>query len=162
MCLLDSSRRLDRRFSGCSDLLDFRKLDIETDPIQQGFAEGSYDIIVASSVLHANMRKLLKPGGQLVLMENTRDRLDMQVIFGTLPDWWGSEEPDRKMSPNASLDVGQSFQSSWPYWLSLRSAKARNRSTKTSALSRRRRTSIHRTLHQSLSSTAALFIRSNG
>lgn len=96
-------------------LVEFKRLDIEADPIQQlsPDAEGSYDLIVASMVLHAtknlkqtmtNVRRLLKPGGKLLLIETTRDRLDMQLIFGTLPGWWLSEEPSRKMSPNVSLE----------------------------------------------------------
>lgn len=93
-------------------MVDFKKLDIELDPIEQGFAESTYDLIFASNVLHAtkslqqtlvHVRKLLKPTGKLLLIENTRDTLDMQLVFGTLPDWWLGEEPDRKMSPNAPL-----------------------------------------------------------
>ncbi|KAK7734196.1 Type I Iterative PKS [Diaporthe eres] len=95
-----------------NSLMDFKKLDIETDPLTQSFEAGQYDIIVASMVLHAtkslnrtmsNVRKLLRPGGKLVLVECTQDSLDSQLIFGTVPGWWLSEEPDRNMSPNAPL-----------------------------------------------------------
>jgi acyl transferase domain-containing protein len=50
--------------------LDFARLNIEEDPSEQGFELGSYDLIIASNVLHAtkcihktldNTRKLLKP-----------------------------------------------------------------------------------------------------
>lgn len=50
--------------------MSFARLNIEEDPVAQGFAEGAYDLIVASNVLHAtrfigktleNTRKLLKP-----------------------------------------------------------------------------------------------------
>ncbi|KAI1408612.1 polyketide synthase [Hypoxylon sp. FL1857] len=94
------------------DLMDFKPLNIESDPLQQSFTPGSYDIIVSSLCLHAtkslhrtmiNVRKLLKPGGKLVLIETTQDRLDMQIIFGTFEGWWLAEEEDRKTSPNASL-----------------------------------------------------------
>lgn len=95
-------------------IVDFTKLDIELDPVRQSFVACSYDLIVASMVLHAtkslhktlsHVRKLLKPGGKLLLVETTQDRLDTQLIFGTLPGWWLSEEPFRKHSPNASLKV---------------------------------------------------------
>ncbi|KAI0116097.1 polyketide synthase [Hypoxylon sp. NC0597] len=94
------------------ELMDFKPLNIESDPLQQSFTPGSYDIIVSSLCLHAtkslertmtNVRKLLKPGGKLVLIETTQDRLDMQIIFGTFEGWWLAEEEDRKTSPNASL-----------------------------------------------------------
>jgi len=79
------------------DLISYRKLDIEYNVVEQGFEECSYDLIVACQVLHAtaamentmnNVRRLLKPGGRLVLVETTRDALDIHIIFGTLPGWW--------------------------------------------------------------------------
>ncbi|SMR58644.1 unnamed protein product [Zymoseptoria tritici ST99CH_1E4] len=79
----------------------YQRLDIELDPLEQGFEAETYDVIVASNVLHATKRidvtlsncfKLLKPGGKLVIGELTA-RLDhFGVIFGTLPGWWLSED----------------------------------------------------------------------
>lgn len=95
-------------------MINFATLDIEVDPTLQSFTPGSYDLIVASMVLHAtkslkrtlcHVRSLLRPGGRLVLIETTQDRLDMQLIFGTFSGWWLSEEPFRKHSPNVSLQV---------------------------------------------------------
>lgn len=103
-----------QKFAAWGDMIDYKKLDTEFDPVEQGFTAGSYDMIVAALVLHAtknlrrtmtNVRKLLKPGGKLILVENTQDTLDLQLIFGTLPGWWLSEEPERKMSPSAPLKV---------------------------------------------------------
>ncbi len=94
--------------------MDFKKLDIEVNPLEQGFTNGTYDLIVAASCLHAtknlnttmsHVRQLLKPGGTLLLIEATADRLEGQLIFGTLPGWWLGEEPERQMSPNASLEM---------------------------------------------------------
>lgn len=98
-------------------LMSFKRLDIETDPeTQPEFgpdSTGTYDLVISSLVLHAttsldrtmrNVRKLLRPGGTLVMVEGTNDRLDSHVLFGTLPGWWLSEEPDRGMSPMVSLD----------------------------------------------------------
>lgn len=64
-------------------------------------------VLHATKNLHrtlTHVRKLLKPGGKLVLLESTKDRLDTQLIFGPLPGWWLGEESDRKMSPNASVE----------------------------------------------------------
>ncbi|KAK0617489.1 hypothetical protein B0T14DRAFT_484399 [Immersiella caudata] len=100
------------RFHAWNDLVAFRKLDIEVDPAQQGFACGSYDIVVACQVLHAtksidntlrNVRRLLKPGGKLVLIETTQDSLDVFLAFGFLPGWWLSEEPERETSPSLTV-----------------------------------------------------------
>ena len=105
-----------RKLAAWKGMVDFNKLDIELDPVEQSFAAGSYDLIVASMVLHAtkdlhktmsHVRKLLKPGGKLLLIETTQDRLEVHLVFGTLPGWWLSEEPFREYSPNVSLDVWQ-------------------------------------------------------
>lgn len=101
-----------QKFATWGDMMDFKKLDIERDSAEQSFIPGSYDLIVASIVLYAtkslnrtmtHVRKLLKPGGKLSLLETTQDRVDLHLIFGTLQGLWLSEEPDRKMSPNAPL-----------------------------------------------------------
>lgn len=57
-------------------------------------------VLHATKNLHktlSHVRKLLKPGGKLLLLESTKDRLDTQVTFGALPGWWLGEEADRKM-----------------------------------------------------------------
>ncbi|KAH8680684.1 type I polyketide synthase [Xylariales sp. PMI_506] len=102
------------RFSSWQGLFKFQELDIEKDPVAQSFAEGQYDLVVASLVLHAtknlyetlvNVRKLLKPGGKLILLETTKDRLDMQLVFGPLPGWWRGDTDGRQMSPNISVQA---------------------------------------------------------
>jgi acyl transferase domain-containing protein len=85
------------KFKDWDSIVSFKRLDIEHDPIPQGFEEGSYDLIMACQVLHAtksmdvtmaHVRKLLKPGGKLLLIETTQDQLDVQFAFGLLPGWW--------------------------------------------------------------------------
>ena len=101
------------KFSTWSSMMSFKKLDIESDPISQSFEAESYDLIIACQVLHAtramrntmsNVRKLLKPGGKLILVETTKDTIDVQLVFGTLPGWWLGAEEERKNGPNLSLD----------------------------------------------------------
>lgn len=103
-----------QKLAAWKGMVDFSKLDIEQDPVDQSFEGGKYDLIVASMVLHAtkslqntmaHVRKLLKPEGKLLLLETTQDRIDTQLIFGTLPGWWLSEESSRKHSPNVPLKV---------------------------------------------------------
>ena len=85
------------KFSAWSELLSFKKLDIESDPSIQGFEHGSFDLVIAVNVLHAtrsmdrtmkHVRQLLKPKGTLVLTEVTRKKPSTTMIFGTLPGWW--------------------------------------------------------------------------
>ncbi|KAK9774990.1 hypothetical protein SCAR479_08264 [Seiridium cardinale] len=100
-----------KQFLPWEGIMEFKKLDIEQDPLEQSFEAGSYDLVVASMVLHAtkslrktlsHVRKLLKPGGKLLLVEPFQDGLDMPLIFGTLKGWWLSEEPERKWTPSAT------------------------------------------------------------
>jgi acyl transferase domain-containing protein len=90
------------KFALFADVIRFQKLDIEKDVDTQDFECGSYDLVIASQVLHAtrkiedtmfNVRKLLKPGGKLLLVETTRDEMDLQLVFGLLPGWWLSTVP---------------------------------------------------------------------
>ncbi|KAM0279893.1 hypothetical protein ACHAQH_004333 [Verticillium albo-atrum] len=99
-------------FAAWSDLLVFDRLDIEANPATQGFQPGSYDIIIACEVLHAtksisstldNVHNLMKPHATLLLIETTRDQLDVQLVFGLLPGWWLGEEDYRKDSPSLSV-----------------------------------------------------------
>ncbi|KAJ0338883.1 hypothetical protein COL922a_005078 [Colletotrichum nupharicola] len=95
------------KFSKWADKIDFKTLDISSNPLSQGFTAQSFDLIVASIVLHAtpsmddtmaNVRKLLKPGGRLVLMELTRLSAAHNGIYGTLEGWWLSQD-GRKDGP---------------------------------------------------------------
>lgn len=78
------------------DRADVKTLDISKDPIQQDFQEGAYELIIASGAFHgtssideslANLRKLLKPRGRLVLValpiEDGRDD-----IASSKGDWY--------------------------------------------------------------------------
>ncbi|OAQ57609.1 polyketide synthase [Pochonia chlamydosporia 170] len=95
--------------------IDFAKLNIEEDPADQGFEEGSYDLIVASNVLHAthsisktleNTRKMLKPTGKLVMTEVTAlGKLRFHMIVGSLEGWWYGDNDGRKYGP--TLEVSQ-------------------------------------------------------
>jgi NADPH:quinone reductase-like Zn-dependent oxidoreductase/acyl transferase domain-containing protein/NAD(P)-dependent dehydrogenase (short-subunit alcohol dehydrogenase family) len=102
------------RFADWQDVMTYRTLDIEKDPAGQGFECGTYDIVVACQVLHAtanikrtlsHVRKLLNPGGKLVLVETTNDQLDLFFTFGLLPGWWLSEEEERQLTPSLTLDL---------------------------------------------------------
>lgn len=95
-------------------LVNFQKLYVEKDPIMQGFEPESYDLIIASNVLHAtrflndsvrNLRRMLKPGGKLLLVEITRPKLHNNVIFGTLPGWWLGKEASSWLSRGYKTNI---------------------------------------------------------
>ena len=85
------------RFGGKEASIEYRVLDIETDPVAQGFDAHGYDLIIASNVLHAtrylnetldHCLALLAPSGQLVALENLRDQGWLDLTFGQLDGWW--------------------------------------------------------------------------
>ncbi|KAL8726146.1 MAG: hypothetical protein Q9166_006903 [cf. Caloplaca sp. 2 TL-2023] len=104
-----------QRFTRHHDRLIFKTLDIEKDSIEQGFDEGSYDLIIASCVLHAttnidttlsNTRKLLKPGGKLLLFEPCNLNCSrIPFVFGLLPGWWLGTESHRRWGPLLSDEM---------------------------------------------------------
>ncbi|KAK8017706.1 hypothetical protein PG993_014032 [Apiospora rasikravindrae] len=68
--------------------IEYRVLDISRDPLEQGFDEGAYDLIVASNVIHAtpclaeslkNCRTLLSQNGRLFLQELSPSEFCTQV-----------------------------------------------------------------------------------
>ena len=86
----------------------YKKLNIEESPSTQGFETGSFDVVIATNVLHAtrtmtktlaNVHSLLKPGGKLILTETTHLPMRISVIVGSLPGWWLGEDDGRKLGP---------------------------------------------------------------
>ncbi|KAF9775208.1 hypothetical protein IL306_006708 [Fusarium sp. DS 682] len=76
--------------------LIFKLLDIDKDPVQQGFVEASYDLIIATTSYSTkvsqetviNVRKLLRPGGFLILVALTNDYLPVRFVQSLLPGSW--------------------------------------------------------------------------
>jgi acyl transferase domain-containing protein/NADPH:quinone reductase-like Zn-dependent oxidoreductase/short-subunit dehydrogenase/ubiquinone/menaquinone biosynthesis C-methylase UbiE/acyl carrier protein len=77
--------------------VQYRQLDIEQDPRDQGFKSHSFDLILASDVLHAtksvrvaleNVKTLLNSSGLIVLIELENTPLWAELIFGLLKGWW--------------------------------------------------------------------------
>ena len=106
------------KFSEWSDLMTYRKFDVESDSAAQGLQAETYDLIVACDVLHAtkdmdvtmsNVRKLLKPDGHVLIVEGTRDTPHCSLIFGTLPGWWLGVEEARRLSPKLTVESWRSL-----------------------------------------------------
>ncbi|KAI1276492.1 fatty acid synthase S-acetyltransferase [Xylaria sp. FL0933] len=92
--------------------LRFKVFDLNMSASEQGFNPGSYDLILAGSVLHAtadlaasirNIRQLLKPGGHLLNAEIIApEKLATNFAFGLLPGWWLCKEPWRLLCPGVN------------------------------------------------------------
>lgn len=99
-----------QNFQPYTNIMEFRVLDAEQDIVkQEGFEVGSYDLIVAQNVVHtttnltktlSNLRRLLKPGGRLLLQEGIRqDYYWSGLSFGQLSGWWSGTESMRQWMP---------------------------------------------------------------
>ena len=102
------------RFAANGFLLDYRVLDIEKDPLEQGFEAHGYDLLIASNVLHAtryldetlaHCRDLLAPSGELVALENLRGQGWLDLTFGQLDGWWRFADHYRPHHALASPEV---------------------------------------------------------
>ncbi|KAK3332997.1 putative hybrid PKS/NRPS enzyme [Cercophora scortea] len=100
------------KFSDHRDKINFKILNVENSPVETGYEEHAYDLVVASNVLHAtrrlkdtlrNTRTLLKPGGYLVLGEVTGNLLRFLLLMGGLPGWWLGVEDGRTTGPGSTL-----------------------------------------------------------
>ncbi|KAL4881183.1 hypothetical protein BJY04DRAFT_227866 [Aspergillus karnatakaensis] len=82
--------------------LKFSVFDMGKPLASQDLLPGSYDIVIAGSVLHAtpdleatirNVRTALTPGGHLILLEAVKpDSVATNFMAGLVPGWWGARE----------------------------------------------------------------------
>ncbi|QBI56618.1 Mycocerosic acid synthase [Streptomonospora litoralis] len=84
------------------DFVEYRTLDLDADPAEQGFTEGEYDLVVAANALHTaremaaalpRVASLLSPGGRLLAVEN-HDNDAASGVFGLLESFWNSADTD--------------------------------------------------------------------
>jgi len=87
--------------------LQFETLDIEKLPADQDFDLHTFDLIIASDVLHAtadlkntisNVSELLSSQGMVLLLELTDPPYWFDLVFGMLPGWWLFNDHD--LRPN--------------------------------------------------------------
>ncbi len=85
------------QFGTADGAITYLPLNIEVDPVEQGFDAHRYDLVIASNVLHdtislnetlQNCMRLLAPSGQLLAIETIESMGWQDVTFGTLEGWW--------------------------------------------------------------------------
>ncbi|KAI9728591.1 MAG: Type I Iterative PKS [Cirrosporium novae-zelandiae] len=86
------------------DRVKFKVLDFEKNPADQGFENGTYDIILTCNAIVAvqnleqalhRTQKLLKPGGKFCALKVTDPGLRLGMTLGCLPNWWAKEQAGR-------------------------------------------------------------------
>ncbi|MBF6227154.1 thioester reductase domain-containing protein [Nocardia abscessus] len=105
-----------RRTFGTRENLRFAVLDIETDPVAQGFPANEADLVLCANVLHAtrsidatlrNVRRLLTPGGVLAFTEATADLEVLALTFGLLEGWHAYRDPEARIPHSPLLSEPQ-------------------------------------------------------
>ena len=103
--------------------IDYMTLDIDIDPLKQGFEDRQYDLIIARNAFNPtrsigqslkNLKKILHPTGHLLLQELCPSSKWINYVLGTDPSWWCGgadnrlEEPyiDTKRWQSELLDAG--------------------------------------------------------
>ncbi|MCB1234125.1 MAG: polyketide synthase dehydratase domain-containing protein, partial [Verrucomicrobiae bacterium] len=85
------------KFSEPYPFVEYTLFDCERDPVDQGLDAHSFDIVLASNVIHATadlkqtlakLRRCLAPDGLLMFLEVTWRRAPLDNVFGLLPGWW--------------------------------------------------------------------------
>ena len=91
--MTESLHRARERLKEWSPLMRFQTLNVQQDPLEQGFEGNSYDLIITTSlpflVGHlddcvVNMRKLLKPGGKLIFKIPESYDTDGKILYHAL------------------------------------------------------------------------------
>lgn len=98
------------KFAEDYHFVDYSLFDCEKDPVDQGLEAHSFDIVLASNVIHATadlkdtlgkLRRCLAPEGILLFVEVTWRRPSLDNVFGLLPGWWRFE--DTELRPHSAL-----------------------------------------------------------
>ncbi|MFF2618633.1 SDR family NAD(P)-dependent oxidoreductase [Kitasatospora sp. NPDC058046] len=98
------------------DFVDYRTLDLDLGPEEQGFEASGYDLVLASEALHTatdlaasltSVARLLAPRGHLLAFE-VHDELLAAPLFGALPSYWNRR--DRTLRPRGPLLDAESWQ----------------------------------------------------
>ena len=99
--------RARRKFSGYR-FVDYRLLDLDRDPAQQGYEPGAFDLVLATNVIHAtanlprtlaHVRSLLAPGGMLILCEATEYLPWFDITTALIEGWQRYNDGVRRDHP---------------------------------------------------------------
>jgi len=115
---LDFTRLGEEKFGAKFPFTAFRVMDLEQDPLLQGFEAGSMDLILGSNVVHATrniatsaryLQSLIKDQGVLVLNEMTRTQDFATLTFGLTKGWWAYDDEAVRL-PGSPLLGRQAWQ----------------------------------------------------
>ncbi|MCU7933261.1 MAG: SDR family NAD(P)-dependent oxidoreductase [Candidatus Thiodiazotropha sp. (ex Dulcina madagascariensis)] len=110
-CYTDLSRAFlmhaEKEYGPGHPYLTYRIFNAESPVLDQGVAAGSYDLVIATNVLHAtknirrtlrNTKAILRNNGLFLLNEINRNDLFTHLTFGLLEGWWLYEDTALRIS----------------------------------------------------------------
>ncbi len=118
---LDTARARFARASAPGPDVTFASFDMDRDPAEQGFKDADFDLIVSANAVHASadlplllsrLRRLLAPGGGLMLVESTTDFAWFDMSTGLIEGWQHFTDAARQEQPLLSA----------PQWLEVLAA----------------------------------------
>ena len=83
--------------------MDFQVLDLERELVEQGLDPHSFDVVIGANVVHATsdlaaalarVRRVMAPGGRLVMLEVTSPRRWFDLTVGLTSGWWAYTDTD--------------------------------------------------------------------
>ena len=83
--------------------VEYKILDLDKPPSEQGFEPASFDFVIGTNVLHAvrdlrstlsHIHELLVPGGNLVFMDVASPQLWTETVFALTTGWWHFTDRD--------------------------------------------------------------------
>src|SRR5690606_4034708 len=106
-CYSDISRSFlihaEKEYGAQHPYLTYKIFNVESPLSEQGIQVASYDIAIATNVLHAtknirhtidNTKAVLKKNGLLLMNEMSVNTLFTHLTFGLLEGWWLPEDPE--------------------------------------------------------------------
>jgi 3-oxoacyl-(acyl-carrier-protein) synthase/SAM-dependent methyltransferase len=105
-------RRARKNF-GQFQFVQYGLLDLDREPEEQSVPVGYFDVVVAANVVHASrnlnrslnrIRRLLAPGGILLLIETTVHQTCFDMSIGLIEGWQQFEDSERKEHPLLSAN----------------------------------------------------------
>ncbi|MFY0578026.1 SDR family NAD(P)-dependent oxidoreductase [Cystobacter fuscus] len=95
-----------KEFGAEHPYVQYKLFNVEQSPVAQGVGVGSYDIVLATNVLHAtrdvraavrHAKSLLNANGMLILNELAANTLFSHLTFGLLEGWWLYRDPELRL-----------------------------------------------------------------
>lgn len=105
------------KFNSIYDFIEYKSLNIDNNPEEQGFETHNFDIILCSNVLHAtlninntlaNIKKLLVSSDGYLLINEVIEKLDFNTItFGLTDGWWKYTDEENRVTHSPIIKLSK-------------------------------------------------------